>query len=198
MDNAYIKTLRTSVKKQFGGDKSRYWHTIGVADTCACLAMRYEADMEAAFTAGLLHDCAKCLADDELLRQCRQNHIAISEYEEQMPYLLHGKLGAFYAAKQYHITDADILNAITYHTTGRPRMSLLEMIVFIADYIEPYRNKAQNLALVRKTAFADIRQAVFIVAGNTIAYLKACGQSIDPQTVETYEYYKKLIEQQGG
>ena len=70
MDNEYIQALRKEVKKEFTADKARYWHTIGVAETSACLAMRYGVDMQKAFTAGLLHDCAKCYSDEQLIEIC--------------------------------------------------------------------------------------------------------------------------------
>lgn len=189
MDNDYVNSLRKSVKKEFGEDKDRYRHSIGVADTAACLAMRYGVSMESAYIAGLLHDCAKCLPDEELLLRCRQHNIPISEFEERSPYLLHGKLGAFYAKERYNIADYDICNAIKYHTTGRAAMSPLEEIIFIADYIEPMRNKAADLNDVRALVFVDIKKAIYIVTKDTLDYLKSKNKPIDPQTVVTYEYY---------
>ena len=79
MDNEYIQALRKEVKKEFTADKARYWHTIGVAETSACLAMRYGVDMQKAFTAGLLHDCAKCYSDEQLIEICESNNIEITQ-----------------------------------------------------------------------------------------------------------------------
>ncbi len=194
MDNDYINSLRKSVKREFTEDKARYRHSIGVANTAACLAMRYEVSMEAAYIAGLLHDCAKCLSDEELLLRCRKYNIPITEYEKQSPYLLHGKLGAFYAKERYNIDDEDICSAIKYHTTGRAGMSPLEEILFIADYMEPLRNKAADLDEVRKLVFVDIKKAVYVVTKDTLEYLKSMNKPIDPQTVVTYEYYKNIID----
>ena len=73
-------------------------------------------------------------------------------------------------------------------------MSLLEEIVFIADYIEPFRNRADNLEIVRNKAFTDIKEAVYIVARDTIEYLKERNRTIEPHTIETYHFYKKLFE----
>jgi len=194
MDNDYINSLRKSVKREFTEDKARYRHSIGVANTAACLAMRYGVSMEDAYIAGLLHDCAKCLSDEELLLRCRKYNIPITEYEQQSPYLLHGKLGAFYAKERYNIGDGDICSAIKYHTTGRGGMSPLEEIIFIADYIEPLRNKAADLDEVRKLAFVDIKKAVYTVTRDTLEYLKSMNKPIDPHTVVTYEYYKSIID----
>ncbi len=190
MNNEYINNLRKQVKKAFKDDKARYWHTIAVANTASCLAFAHGVDAEKAFIAGLLHDCAKCIKDDELLKICKETNIDITESEYASPYLLHAKVGAFYAKSKYDISDSDILNAITYHTTGRPQMSPLEEVVFLADYIEPYRNKASNLNSVRAVAFKDIKEAIYIVTRDTLDYLKRKGATIDTLTYDTFKYYE--------
>lgn len=192
MDNNNIEKLRKQVKKALKKDKMRFRHTIGVADTSACLAMRYGYDMEKAYIAGLLHDCAKCIPDEIKIQECNDNNIEISDIEYNSPYLLHSKLGAFYAKTKYGITDDDICSAITYHTTGKPDMSLLDKIIFIADYIEPYRNKAGNLSEIRSLTFIDIDKAIKVVLHDTIEYLKESGKPIDQTTVDTYNFYKDL------
>lgn len=194
MDNNNIERLRKQVKEALKKDKMRFRHTIGVADTSACLAMRYGYDMEKAYIAGLLHDCAKCVPDEIKIQECNDNNIEISDIEYNSPYLLHSKLGAFYAKTKYGITDNDICSAITYHTTGKPDMSLLDKIIFIADYIEPYRNKAGNLSEIRSLAFIDIDKSIKVVLHDTIEYLKKSGKPIDRTTVDTYNFYKDIVE----
>lgn len=173
-------------------DKDRFVHTQGVMYTSAALAMRYDCDIEKAQLAGLLHDCAKCLSNPKKIRICEKNEIFISEAERATPYLLHAKVGAYIARKKYEIADQDILNAITYHTTGRPEMSLLEKIVYIADYIEPGRNKAKNLDEKRKLAFTDIDMAMYIIVKDMLEYLSSTGEILDPLTKDAYEYYHAL------
>jgi predicted HD superfamily hydrolase involved in NAD metabolism len=190
MNNEYVSTIKNGVEKILENDKRRFWHTIEVANTCACLAMRYCVDMEKAYVAGLLHDCAKCLSDEELTRECERAGIEISEYERKSPYLLHGKVGALYAMELFGVKDDEILSAITCHTTGKPAMTPLEEILFIADYIEPYRDKASDLDEIRSIVFTDIKLAICRVSGDTIKYLEKKGQMIDAATVETYNYYK--------
>ena len=181
MDNEYIQALRKEVKKEFTADKARYWHTIGVAETSACLAMRYGVDMQKAFTAGLLHDCAKCYSDEQLIEICESNNIEITQAERMSPYLLHAKAGAFFAGTKYGIDDEDICNAIRYHSTGHPGMTPLEEIVFIADYMEPLRNKADNLDEIRALVFKDIKEAIYRVTLSTIEYLKKRNKPIEPR-----------------
>lgn len=172
-------------------DPKRFTHTLGVEFTAAALAMRYGEDLEKAQTAGLLHDCAKCLGNDKLLSVCEKNQIPITDIERRNPYLLHAKVGCFLAKKEYKIEDSDILNAILYHTTGRPRMTLLEKIIFTADYIEPGRKQAPNLTQIRQMAFTDLDSAVRKILSDTLDYLKSGEGEMDPMTEETYQYYSK-------
>ena len=186
MDNSYIESHRKDVKRALKSDKMRFRHTIGVADTSACLASRYGVDMQKAYISGLLHDCAKCVPDEQKITECEQNNIEITKSEYESPYLLHSKLGAFYADVKYGIKDEDILGAIKWHTTGHPDMTMLEKIVFVADYIEPYRNKAANLDTIRYLAFTDIDKAVLQILNDTINYLNKKGNPIDSIVVTLY------------
>ncbi len=168
----------------------RFTHTLGVEYTAAALAMRYGADLEKAQLAGLLHDCAKCMENDKLLSACEKHHIPVTDVERRNPYLLHAKVGSFLAKKEYKVEDEEILNAILYHTTGHPGMTLLEKIIFTADYIEPGRKQAPNLTEIRRLAFTDLDEAVKKILADTLEYLKAGEGEMDPMTEETYQYYK--------
>ncbi|MFQ9933890.1 MAG: bis(5'-nucleosyl)-tetraphosphatase (symmetrical) YqeK [Lachnospiraceae bacterium] len=174
--------------------KSRYEHTLGVEFTSAALAMRYGVDLYKARMAGLLHDCAKNFTDEKLLELCKKYKLGISETEKRIPYLLHGKLGAYLAKKEYKIKDTEILNAIEFHTTGRENMSMLEKIIFTADYIEPGRDKAPNLAKIRKMAFEDIDKAVLMIFDDTISYILSNNQELDSVTLNAYNYLKNELE----
>ncbi len=176
-------------------DKDRYEHTLGVMYTAASLAMRYDEDIEKALIAGLLHDCAKCLSGDTKIKLCKKYHLNVSEVEKENPSLLHAKLGAFLAAKKYHIKDKDIINAIASHTTGCPQMSLLDKIIYIADYIEPGRKELPNMAEVRKLAFTDIDACLYRILKDSLEYLTGMNVPIDPMTEKTYLYYKSKREE---
>ncbi len=187
---ADFKKLRKKIEKELHA--KRYEHTLSVAYTAASLAMVHNVDTDSAMTAGLLHDCAKCLPTDKLISLCRKNDLPVSEVELQNPAaLLHAKAGSFLARKKYGVTDDDILNAIKYHTTGRPEMSKLEKILYIADYIEPGRKHAANLLQIRKMAYQDLDQTLFKILEDTLSYLLTTGGEIDSMTQETYDYYKR-------
>lgn len=115
----------------------------------------------------------------------------MNEAELQNPGLLHAKLGAALAAADYRIDDTGILNAIRFHTTGRPEMTLLEKILYISDFIEPGREEIPRLDEIRRMAFIDINRTLLMILENTLSYLKENGEIIDPLTQETYDYYKK-------
>ncbi|MDO4323530.1 MAG: bis(5'-nucleosyl)-tetraphosphatase (symmetrical) YqeK [Lachnospiraceae bacterium] len=192
MGDYNIIKMQKKLKKYI--DEMRFHHTMGVMYTAASLAMRYGADMEKAQVAGLLHDCAKCIPNAKKLKLCHQNNISVSDVERKSPYLLHARLGAYIAKEKYHIHDPEILSAIEYHTTGKAGMTLLEEIIFIADYIEPMRSKASNLPEIRAMAFQDIDRAVYMTMRDTIEYLKEEKSCLDNQTVVAYNYYKELVE----
>lgn len=183
----YLKKIRKSLKKEL--DKDRFEHTIGVMYTAGALAMAHGGDIEQAMLAGLLHDCAKCIPNDIKMAMCRENKIPLTKFEKENPYLIHAKLGAFLAKRDYHVEDEEICHAIAVHTTGAPNMNLLDKIVFVADYIEPDRHKAAHLTDIRRIAFEDLDEAVLYILEDTLTYLKKGEGSIDPTTQETYEFY---------
>ncbi len=189
--NRKIRKMQKKLKPHL--DKDRYSHTLGVMYTAAALAMCHGADLDQALTAGLLHDCAKCIPGETKIRLCRRYHLNISEAEQKNPSLLHAKLGAFLAAKKYHVRDRDILNAIASHTTGRPHMSVLEKIIYIADYMEPGREELPNMGDVRKLAFQDLEECLYRILKDSLAYLNSKDMVIDPMTEKTYLYYKKKL-----
>lgn len=170
----------------------RMEHILGVEYTATCLAMRYGVDLEQAALAGLLHDCAKHLSRDKKFEECERFGITINKFEKRNPELLHAKLGACYAKEKYGVEDEAVLSAIACHTTGKPHMSNLDKIIYIADYIEPNRNKAPKLPMLRKLAFENLDQCLLTILENTVEFLQGTSLAIDELTLETYEYYRSI------
>lgn len=186
-----MKDLEKYQKKlQHYIDKERYQHTLGVMYTAAALAMAYNYDINKAMLAGLLHDCAKSIPHEKKLELCKKHHLEVTDIERENPFLLHAKVGAVIAKKKYNVDDKEILHAIAVHTTGEPAMGTLDMILFVADYIEPGRDKAQNLGEIREMAFQNLEQTVEKILHDTLNYLNGKSGRIDPTTEITYEYYK--------
>lgn len=180
--------IEKKLKKEL--DKERYTHTLGVMYTAAALAMAHHADVEKAMYAGLLHDCAKCIPNEKKIKLCKKYHIPMSAAEKHSPFLLHAKLGSYYAKKIYEVNDAEVLHAIQVHTTGEPDMNELDKIIYIADYIEPNRKKAPNLEEIRRMAFENLDKTMMQILSDTLEYLKEKEGELDPLTMKTYEFYK--------
>lgn len=182
----------SKLRKEMGEvqKSSRLEHTIGVAYTAAFLAMRHGADVEKALIAGYLHDCAKHLSGDDLIKICKKNGIPVSDTELQNPSaLLHGKVGAFFAREKYEVEDEEIISAIRFHTTGHPDMTDLEKIIFLADYMEPGRDKAPNLPLIRKLVFEELNKGLIQVLKDTLEHLQSSDKPVDDLTQQTYDFY---------
>lgn len=179
----YRKRLKSKL------DPMRYEHSLSVSFTCMALAMRYGCDIRQAELAGLLHDCAKRFHDSELIEKCAKHGIELTEAELRAPAVIHAKYGAWMAEHKYGITDPEILSAIACHTTGKPEMSTLDKILYIADYIEPRRDKASNLPEMRRLAFEDLDKTMYEILKGTLSYLKQKGVSVDPMTRRAYDYF---------
>ncbi len=190
--NEQIRIFRKHLESKL--NPMRYEHSISVSYTCIALAMRYGYDIHKAELAGLLHDCAKRYPDDTLIEKCRKHNISLSREEIAAPAVIHAKYGAWMAEHKYGISDGEILSAIQCHTTGKPDMGMLDKILYIADYIEPRRDKAPDLPRMRYLAFQDLDQTMYEILSGTLAYLKRKGSSVDPMTHQACLYYRNLLE----
>lgn len=163
--------------------RSRWEHTLRVVETAAELAERYEADREKVDIAAILHDYCKFWTAEELI-------FAIKQYKLPQDLLLysqelwHGPVASKVTAQEFGIQDTDITNAIFYHTTGRPNMSLVEKIVFLADYIEPAR-KFPGVDAARQLAQQSLDKAIVLALKQTIQFLISSGQRVYPLTYDT-------------
>ncbi len=165
----------------------RFLHSIGVRDTAVHLAALHGADEKKAEIAGLLHDNAKNM--DNQYERCRELEVPLDEYEQKIPALVHAKLGAETAKCEFGISDAEIIGAIRWHTVGRPDMTLLEKIVFVADLIEPNR-KFTDIEGIRKIAEKNLDEALFECVEATIKVNKMRGAPIHPNA---YKIISKKI-----
>ncbi len=182
------QAIQTKLEKKL--KPGRYQHTLGVMYTAAALAMCYGTDLQEAILSGLLHDCGKYGSVQEQMNFCKEHKIKLTQAELNIPALIHAKIGAYLAEYEYKIKNPRILNAILYHTTGKPDMNLLEKIVYLADFMEPGRKMIPALPEVRSLAFHEIDRAVCLCAESTLKYLDYTGAQVDPLTRMTYEFYK--------
>lgn len=184
------KAWEKKLKKALSED--RYEHTLRVAERAYTLAEAHHYNQRKATVAGYLHDCAKNYKDSKLLKLADKYHIRISEAERNNTDLLHAKVGAYVTRDKFKVPDPDIFNAITYHTTGRPSMSVLEKILYISDYTEPGRRDRGRMEAIRKLSFQDLDETMLWILEDTLDYLSHKSKTIDPLTKEAYNYYKTL------
>jgi len=167
--------------------ESRYKHSLSVRDTAVELAKKYGEDEFKARLAGLTHDCAKNMNHKEIIAIIEKNGYNIDMVSRNNPELLHGLAGSIIAKNVMGIEDEDILNSIAYHTTGRKEMSLLEKIIYIADYVEPLRN-FPGVDKLRETVYRDLDEGILLSFNNTITYVISLGQLLHRDTIDARNY----------
>lgn len=174
--------------------EERFIHTLGVAETSKELAELFNQDVEKAYIAGLLHDCAKGFSNEKLL-EIINSHLKIDDCEMINPKTYHAPVGAYIAEQELNVTDKEILSAIRWHTIGRLDMSDFEKIIFIADKIEP---RTRPNSMIDK-----IRPKLFLENGLDKALLECYKITINSLTdrnlkicISTIEIYNELLSKQ--
>lgn len=175
-----LQGLDAALRRRIGGH--RLTHTYGVVETAVRLAERYGADVERARVAALMHDYARALPAQELLALGRRFQLVGDELLAAQPILIHGEVGAALLREEGLIGDEAVLAAIAHHTRGRPGMSLLEKVIWVADIMEPGRN-FPGVERIRQLAWEDLDLGLLAGLEQTLAYLLASAQPIHPDTV---------------
>jgi len=163
-------------------------HVLGAEQEAIRLAERYGADVEKARRAALLHDCTKRLLMPEQKALCAHYGIELDEMEQWALKLLHSKTGAAIARDRFGVDD-EIYSAIFYHTTGRANMSLLEKVIYLADYIEPSRD-FPGVEELRKACYEDLDQGLLMGLEMTVEEMTAMGNPVHPATLEARDALK--------
>ena len=170
-------------------DEHRVAHVAGCESEAVRLAMHWGEDPELAAEAGILHDITKSLSYDEQLQLCEKYGIINDNSELEAPKLLHAKTGAAMARELFGVSDT-VYEAIRWHTTGKPDMSLLEKILYLADYIEPTRD-FEGIDELRELAFSDLDGAMVLGLGMTIDEIRRSGREPYVDTLDAYAWYKE-------
>ncbi len=163
-------------------------HVLGTEQEAIRLAERYGADVEKARVAALLHDCTKKLNMDEQLALCGQYGIELDELEQKALKLLHAKTGAAIARDVFGV-DEEIYKAIWWHTTGHANMTLLEKIIYLADYIEPSRN-FPGVDKLRKMCYEDLNAGLLLGLEMSIEEMTEMGNPVHHATIEARDALK--------
>lgn len=177
--NKYIEKNYSEARKK---------HTYAVCDTAVELSKLYGADIEKAKVAALFHDLFRGVPQETINYYIK--HLKMDDKYYNNANLAHGKIAATIMRRDYGIDDEDILNAVSYHTTGREGMSLLEKVIFIADAIEPGRDYP-GVDEIRAKAYKDLDEACLLSMESTIEYITGMGFFIDDETLRARDYLKK-------
>ena len=192
----YTKISETEIKEWLKNNltEERYSHSLGTAECAKELARQFGLDEEKAYTAGLLHDCAKCFTNEKLLEIIHDN-LDVHQ-EEMLNYkTLHAPVSAFYAQKQFGVDDYEILSAIRWHTLGKLDMSDFEKIIFLADDIEPNTRDKEYSAIIRSYLSEDngLNKALLKCYRETIKSLVKRDLKICLLTIEIYNKLEDLV-----
>lgn len=180
---AQLREISLSLHKS-----KRVAHVIGCSDTALRLAKQYGADEEDARRAGILHDITKALNADEQLKLCENYAIILSDFEARHPKLLHAKTGAVIAREVFGENTA-VCEAIKWHTTGRAEMTLLEKILYLADYIEPNR-QIEGIDELRRLTEQSLDAGMLRGLNMTLAHVRAGGAEVDPHSHAAVRFFQ--------
>ncbi len=176
----------------------RFAHTLGVAWSARHLAQIHGEDAYKAEAAALLHDCAKCLPLKDMQRIAADAKITQDRSVLESGALLHAPVGAWMAEHVYGVTDPEILSAIAAHTTGKPGMSGLDMVVNIADTIEPGRESYPLLSRIREASERSLREAMLLCLSGTVEHVEKSGRFLNTGTLQTLTWLCGHIAETGG
>ncbi|MDR0956875.1 MAG: bis(5'-nucleosyl)-tetraphosphatase (symmetrical) YqeK [Endomicrobium sp.] len=169
---------------------NRFDHSYNVARFAIEIASKNNVSIFKTKIAGLLHDCAKAMTDNEILSlfKKRKTFKYFNEISVFSPQLLHSFAGEIIAKKEFKIQDKDILNAIKYHTFGKKNMGILEKLIFVSDYVSDNR-KGKQIIQIRNLAKKNLNEAFFAVLAKKIEYVIRSGSWLCPQTIDVWNWY---------
>ncbi|MGN0460416.1 MAG: bis(5'-nucleosyl)-tetraphosphatase (symmetrical) YqeK [Ruminococcus sp.] len=180
MDINYLKGL---IKPRMG--EHRYVHSVNVSKKAVELAKIYGCDTEKAMIAGMLHDITKETPAQEQLKIITEGGIILDDVEKSSTKLWHPISGSVYIRDTVGITDSDIVNSVRYHTTGRAGMSLLEKIIFVADFTGDERNY-DGVDIMREKSLRSLEEAMLYGLQFTINDLSKRMMTIHPNALACY------------
>jgi predicted HD superfamily hydrolase involved in NAD metabolism len=185
IDDALLEAAEGYARERLSN--KRYAHTLRVAETAERLAEKHGLDSKKARLAGLLHDAAREVGKEELLRVAEEDDLAVGDFEHERPMLLHGRVAAELARRDLGVKDGEILDAVRAHTTGEPEMGPLALTLFVADKLEPGR-EGPSVEDLRELACKDLRRSACAALEASISHNEDRGRPVHPKSLETLEW----------
>ena len=170
-------------------DHQRFEHTLGVEKTAREMARAFGEDEEKAALAGLLHDCAKCMPLERMIKAAKGEEIDPVMKESKA--LMHALAGRCVAREIYNVEDEAVLDAIRWHTTGRANMTALDKIIYLADMIEPNRKPYPGLETLRELCMKDLDQAMHTALQMSLRHVEEQGKTLHPDTMAALAAYEQ-------
>ena len=167
--------------------KERYEHTLRVADTAEDLALAHDLDADMARLAALLHDAAREMDPEVFLNLANKWRLQVEDLERQSPKLLHGPVAAELARREFGMDNEEVLQAVRAHTTGRPGMGPLALVLYVADKIEPARDYP-SVGRLRKLAGEDLNEAAAESLRRAIAHNEERGKATHPASLKMLDW----------
>lgn len=185
-----MRTWRSTTRRvrEEIGQEARYRHSIGVARTAERLAMAHGLDTRRARLAGLFHDLARLWSRDRLVAEARRRHLTLDAFALVYPVVIHAPLGAELARERFDIRDEGVLDAIRKHTLGDAHMTPLDVVIYLADALEPWRAYDGRAAML-ETALRDLGAGMRAVLESTLAHHAARGLTPSPKTLACARAY---------
>ena len=185
IDDALLEAAEGYARERLSN--KRYAHTLRVAETAERLAEIHGLESKKARLAGLLHDAAREVGKEELLRVAEEDDLAVGDFEHERPMLLHGRVAAELARRDLGVKDGEILDAVRAHTTGEPEMGPLALTLFVADKVEPGR-EGPSVEDLRELACKDLRRSACAALEASISHNEDRGRPVHPKSLETLEW----------
>lgn len=177
--------------------KRRFKHSMEVARVAKEMAIHFGVDEDKAYVTGLLHDYAKGISGEDLVKIAHANNLIEEQMDLEIPDLLHAPVGAWLLRNELGIDDEEMLKAVVAHTTGALEMSELDKIIYLADMIEPGRDYP-GLERLKCTALRDLDRGMLMGLESTIRYCLEQGRLLHPRTIEVRNYYVRLLRDDFG
>ncbi len=194
-DDALLNIAQSYARERLS--EKRYAHTLRVADTIERLAGLHDIDPKKARLAALLHDSAREMDKNELLRVADEEGIAVSGHEREQSVLLHGPVAAELAKRELGVEDEKVLEAVRAHTTGEPEMQPLALALFVADKIEPDRDQP-GVQQLRELAPEDLRSAALAALEGSISHNEQRGHPTHPKSRQALKWLESSGRERSG